>query len=85
MYVSMSILALTGLVGTGVAIGSGVSMMTMSMAEEEAKKTTEDEPADPETMTKEEMAEEIKQLRGYMTTLAETAEDEKHHQPKRRR
>ena len=28
-------------------------------------------------MTKEEMAEEIKQLRGYMTTLA--AEDEKHH------
>jgi hypothetical protein len=39
VYVSMSILALTGLVGTGVAIGSGVSMMTMSMAEEEAKKT----------------------------------------------
>merc|ERR1712159_387945 len=51
--------------------------------EEEAKKTTEDEPADPETMTKEEMAEEIKQLRGYMTTLAETAEDEKHHHSKK--
>ena len=33
VYVSMSILALTGLVGTGVAIGSGVSMMTMQMAE----------------------------------------------------
>jgi len=37
VYVSMSILALTGLVGTGVAIGSGVSMMTMSMAQEEQK------------------------------------------------
>jgi len=39
VYVSMSILALTGLVGTGVAIGSGVSMMTMHMAEEEAKQS----------------------------------------------
>ena len=37
VYVSLSILALTGLVGTGVAIGSGVSMMTMSMAQEEQK------------------------------------------------
>ena len=27
------------------------------------------QPADPDTMTKEEMAEEIKQLRGYMTSL----------------
>lgn len=37
VYVSLSILALTGLVGTGVAIGSGVSMMAMQMAEEEKK------------------------------------------------
>ena len=27
------------------------------------------QPADPDTMSKEEMAEEIKQLRGYMTSL----------------
>ena len=37
IYASLSILALTGLVGTGVAIGSGVSMMAMQMAEEEKK------------------------------------------------
>ena len=37
VYVSLSILALTGLVGTGVAIGSGVSMMSMAMVEEEQK------------------------------------------------
>jgi len=37
VYVSLSILALTGLVGTGVAIGSGVSMMATQMAEEEKK------------------------------------------------
>ena len=34
----------------------------------------EDAPADPESMTKEEMAAEIKQLRGYMTSLVD--EDE---------
>jgi hypothetical protein len=37
VYVSMSILALTGLVGTGVAIGSGVSMMSMAALEDEQK------------------------------------------------
>jgi len=37
VYVSLSILALTGLVGTGVAIGSGVSMMATQMAAEEKK------------------------------------------------
>ena len=34
-----------------------------------ASSVEETQPADPDTMTKEEMAEEIKQLRGYMTSL----------------
>ena len=38
--------------------------------EEEDKASDEEtQPADPDTMSKEEMAEEIKQLRGYMTSL----------------
>jgi len=38
--------------------------------EESSSETTEEaQPADPDTMSKEEMAEEIKQLRGYMTSL----------------
>ena len=40
------------------------------VGEEEDKASAEEtQPADPDTMTKEEMAEEIKQLRGYMTSL----------------
>jgi hypothetical protein len=42
------------------------------VGEEEDNKASsveETQPADPDTMTKEEMAEEIKQLRGYMTSL----------------
>ncbi|CAL6316377.1 unnamed protein product [Bathycoccus prasinos] len=35
------------------------------------------QPADPDTMTKEEMAEEIKQLRGYMTSLVGDDDQEK--------
>ena len=34
-----------------------------------ASSVEETQPADPDTMSKEEMAEEIKQLRGYMTSL----------------
>ena len=37
--------------------------------EDKASSVEETQPADPETMSKEEMAEEIKQLRGYMTSL----------------
>ena len=40
------------------------------VGEAEDKASVEDtQPADPDTMSKEEMAEEIKQLRGYMTSL----------------
>jgi len=40
------------------------------VGEEEGKASVEEtQPADPDTMSKEEMAEEIKQLRGYMTSL----------------
>ena len=40
------------------------------VGEEEDKASDEEtQPADPDTMSKEEMAEEIKQLRGYMTSL----------------
>ena len=40
------------------------------VGEEEDKASVEEtQPADPDTMSKEEMAEEIKQLRGYMTSL----------------
>ena len=37
--------------------------------EDKASSVEETQPADPDTMSKEEMAEEIKQLRGYMTSL----------------
>ena len=37
VYTALSLIALGGLVGMGVAVGSGVSMMAMAMAEEEAK------------------------------------------------
>ena len=44
-----------------------------SLAKDEDDKASSVEettqPADPDTMSKEEMAEEIKQLRGYMTSL----------------
>jgi len=51
------------------AAGKKAAKKAASSSEEE-----EDAPADPESMTKEEMAEEIKQLRGYMTSLVD--EDE---------
>ena len=37
--------------------------------DDKASSVEEAQPADPDTMSKEEMAEEIKQLRGYMTSL----------------
>lgn len=37
VYTALSLISLGGLVGMGVAVGSGVSMMAMAMAEEEAK------------------------------------------------
>ena len=52
VYVSMSILALTGLVGTGVAIGSGVSMMTMQMADAETQQKTAVAASVKETATR---------------------------------
>ena len=52
------------------AAGKKAAKKAASSSEEEE----EDAPADPESMTKEEMAEEIKQLRGYMTSLVD--EDE---------
>tara|TARA_B100000003_G_scaffold169850_1_gene157004 strand:+ start:85 stop:291 length:207 start_codon:yes stop_codon:yes gene_type:complete len=52
VYVSMSILALTGLVGTGVAIGSGVSMMTMQMADAETQQKTTVAASVKETATR---------------------------------
>ena len=48
----MSILALTGLVGTGVAIGSGVSMMTMQMADAETQQKTAVAASVKETATR---------------------------------
>jgi hypothetical protein len=51
------------------AAGKKAAKKAASSSEDE-----EDAPADPESMTKEEMAEEIKQLRGYMTSLVD--EDE---------
>ena len=40
MYTSLSILSLCALTGTGVAIGSGVGMMSMSALTGEQKKTS---------------------------------------------
>ena len=37
VYTALSIISLVGLIGMGVAVGSGVSMMAMAMAEEEQK------------------------------------------------
>ena len=37
VYTSLSIISLGGLIGMGVAVGSGVSMMSMAMIEEEQK------------------------------------------------
>ena len=48
----MSILALTGLVGTGVAIGSGVSMMTMQMVDAETQQKTAVAASVKETATR---------------------------------
>jgi len=39
MYASLSILSLCALAGTGVAIGSGVGMMSMAALEAEKKQT----------------------------------------------
>ena len=38
VYTSLSLISLAALVGTGVAIGSGVSMMSLNMMEAEAPK-----------------------------------------------
>jgi hypothetical protein len=55
------------------AAGKKAAKKAASSSSEEEEE--EDAPvADPESMTKEEMAEEIKQLRGYMTSLVD--EDE---------
>lgn len=37
VYAALSIISLGGLIGMGVAVGSGVSMMSMAMIEEEQK------------------------------------------------
>ncbi len=37
VYTSLSIISLGGLIGMGVAVGSGVSMMSVAMIEEEQK------------------------------------------------
>ena len=37
VYAALSIISLGGLIGMGVAVGSGVSMMSMAMLEEEQK------------------------------------------------
>lgn len=48
VYTSLSLISLAALVGTGVAIGSGVSMMAVQMANEEsAAKTTIASPKEP--------------------------------------
>ena len=38
IYTSLSLISLVSLVGAGVAVGSGVGMMTLAMAEEEKHK-----------------------------------------------
>ena len=46
------------------------SLANVGEDEDDKASSVEDtQPADPDTMSKEEMAEEIKQLRGYMTSL----------------
>ena len=46
------------------------SLANVGEDEDNKASSVEDtQPADPDTMSKEEMAEEIKQLRGYMTSL----------------
>jgi len=56
------------------AAGKKAAKKAASEEDDTAAAEEEDAPADPESMTKEEMAAEIKQLRGYMTSLVD--EDE---------